>query len=103
MLSPQSDLPGFTAEGLLPAGDYPLTLEELRLSFLVTGAGVQSATWDAPWRSRLVENLSILSRQLWQVGIQDIYVNGSFVEDKDRPNDIDGYFDCPLDLLRTGE
>ena len=41
-------LPPFTAEGLLPAGGYPLTLDELRASFLVTGAGVDSATWDAP-------------------------------------------------------
>jgi len=43
-------LPPFTAEGLLPGGDYPLTLDELRSSFLVTGVGVGSATWDAPWR-----------------------------------------------------
>jgi hypothetical protein len=50
-------LPPFTAEGLLPAGDYPLTLDELRASFLVTGVGVGSATWDATGRSGLVDGL----------------------------------------------
>jgi hypothetical protein len=59
---------------------------------LVWGPGGDrgSLTWDAPWRARLVENLAVLVRQLWRVGIQEIYVNGSFVEDKDHPNDIDG-------------
>ncbi len=32
--------------------------------------------------------------QLWQVGIDQIFINGSFVEDKDHPNDVDGYFEC---------
>jgi hypothetical protein len=41
--------------------------------------------------------------QLWQVGIQEIYVDGSFAEDKYHPNDIDGYFVCPFDLLRSGQ
>jgi hypothetical protein len=62
-------LPPFTEEGLLPAGDYPLTLDELRASFLVTGVGVASTTWDAPWRARLVDGLAVLVGQLWQVGI----------------------------------
>jgi len=51
----------------------------------------------------LVENLAILARQLWQVGIREIFADGSFAEDKDHPNDIDGYFVCSLDMLRSGE
>ena len=35
-----------------------------------------------------------MAGHLWQVGIQDIYIDGSFVEDKASPNDIDGYFVC---------
>ena len=31
------NLPGFTEEGLLPPGDYELTLEELAASYLVWG------------------------------------------------------------------
>ena len=87
-------LPAFTAEGLLPAFDFPVTLDELRSSFLVTGDGVDSPTWDGAWRAGLVNNLEILIMQLWQVGIDQIFVDGSFVEEKDHPNDIDGYFEC---------
>lgn len=50
-----------------------------------------------------MENLEILSRQLLQVGIREVFADGSFVEDKDHPNDIDGYFVCGVDELKTGE
>ncbi len=40
--------------------------------------------------------------QLWKVGITAIYVDGSFVEEKDHPNDIDGYFECELTYLPSG-
>jgi len=62
-------LPEFTPDGLLPRGDYSLTMGELRDSFLVTGHGVNSTAWDAEWRDSLVGNLEILVGQLWQVGI----------------------------------
>jgi hypothetical protein len=90
------DLPSFTADGLLPVGDYPLTFAELRSSFLVTGLGVASSTWDASWRAELVNNLEVLVGQSWQVGIARVYVDGSFVEERDHPNDVDGYFECDL-------
>ena len=41
--------------------------------------------------------------QLRQVGIANIFVDGSFAEDKDHPNDIDGYFECDLKQLASGE
>jgi len=40
---------------------------------------------------------------LWQVGIREVYADGSFAEDKDHPNDIDGYFVCDLIQLSSGE
>lgn len=40
--------------------------------------------------------------QLRQVGISEIFVDGSFVEDKQHPNDIDGYFECDLESLASG-
>jgi hypothetical protein len=95
-------LPAFTSNGMLPTGDYEVSFEELRASMLVQGPlGVDA--WDAAWRSHLVDNLEIMTRQLWQVGIQEVFVDGSFVEDKAHPNDIDGYFVCTLDALRTGQ
>lgn len=96
-------LPPFTPEGLLPVGDYPMTLTELRESYLVTGRGVQSSTWDTAWRGHLVESLAILADQLWRVGIDQIFADGSFVEDKDHPHDIDGYFECEVRYFASGQ
>ncbi|MCB9737799.1 MAG: hypothetical protein H6747_00945 [Deltaproteobacteria bacterium] len=95
-------LPGFDERGLLPPGDYELTLDALRESLLVVGPGAGSPLWDASWRRRLVDNLAVMVEQLWTVGISDIYIDGSFAEDKDHPNDIDGYFVCDLQHLASG-
>ena len=97
-------IPPFQPDGLLPPGDYEVSFDDLRHSVLVQGPG-QSATgtWDRDWRTKLVDNLETLTRQLWQVGIRDVYADGSFAEDKDHPNDIDGYFVCGLKELASGE
>lgn len=94
-------IPSFDADGLLPQGDYAMSIEELKESVLVRGTG--GPNWDASWREHLVDNLSTLTRQMWTVGITEIFANGSFVEDKDHPNDIDGYFVCDLQRLASGE
>src|SRR5438067_369942 len=98
-------LPPFDAEGLLPPGDYELSFDELRHSLLVLYPGNQEAypAWDGAWRERLVMSLEILTRQLWDVGIREIFADGSFAEDKEHPNDIDGYFVCDLKQLISGE
>lgn len=96
-------IPSFTKEGLLPEGTYELTIEELRRSYLVTGEGVENPAWDARWRRKLVDNLEILASQLRKAGIPDLFIGGSFVENKSHPNDIDGWFPCDLRLVATGE
>ncbi len=98
-------IPPFGPDGLLPPGDYELSFAELRQSVLVLGPGGPGAwpTWDCAWRSKLVDNLEFLTHQLWQVGIRDVFADGSFAEDKDHPNDIDGYFVCDLHGLKSGE
>lgn len=98
-------LPAFTDDGLLPEGDYTLSLDELRQSVLVAGPAQRSAQshWDQNWRLKLANNLGVLVAQLRQVGISEIFINGSFVEDKDHPNDIDGYFVCDLRFLASGD
>ncbi len=98
-------IPPFDADGLLPAADYELSFEELRNSSLVTGpsSAPENSSWDHQWRELLVANLEILTMQLWQVGIREVFADGSFAEDKDHPNDIDGYFVCALQPLITGE
>lgn len=98
-------LPPFTDDGLLPAADYELSLSDLKASPLVLGPGApcKYPSWDAAWREKLVENLAVLVEQLWQVGITEVFVDGSFVEDKNHPNDIDGYFVCDLMRLASGD
>lgn len=98
-------IPAFTPEGLLPRGDYEVTFKELRASRLVLGPdkAADCPNWDAPWREKLTHGLEVLVKQLWAVGITEIFADGSFAEDKDRPNDIDGYFECDLQHLASGE
>jgi len=98
-----TSLPPFDAEGLLPTGDYALTFAELRRSSLVVGPGTPGSIWDTPWRESLVGNLEIMTRQLWQVGVHEVFADGSFVEEKAHPNDIDGYFVCKLEDLTSGK
>lgn len=87
-------LPGFTADGVLPEGAFALTPGEVRESMLVKGPGPDYPHWDADWRRQLVDNLEVLVRELGEVGVTEIFIDGSFLEDKDHPNDIDGYFEC---------
>lgn len=95
-------IPNFQ-DGVLPVGDYEATFTELRGSVLVNCCGDLKPNWDRDWRSKLVDNLEVMVGQLWQVGVTNIFIDGSFVEDKDHPNDIDGYFECDLKQLATGE
>lgn len=87
-----SKLPDFDADGLLPPGDYVMTLDELAASRLVLG-NQHSEHWDETWRLQLLKNLVELVDQLWSVGVTRIFIDGSFAEAKDHPNDIDGYFE----------
>lgn len=66
-----------------------MSLEELKDSMLVDGPEEGYQNWDSGWRMKLVENLEVMVGQLRRVGITEIFVDGSFVEDKDHPNDID--------------
>ncbi|HMO15656.1 MAG TPA: hypothetical protein PKD64_15385 [Pirellulaceae bacterium] len=95
-------IPDFDENGLLPPRDFGLTISQLEKSILVLGSKA-TPNWDVAWRFKLVQNLAVMCRQLWQVGINDIFIDGSFVEDKDHPNDIDGYFVCDLHQLASGE
>lgn len=98
-------LPQFTEDGVLPPGDFSLGLAELEESMLVTGprAPRSRPTWDMAWRFELVQNLRVLVGHLRQVGIDRIFIDGSFVEEKDHPNDIDGYFECDPRRFASGE
>lgn len=92
----------FDKDGMLPTGDFPMTIAQLRDSLLVHGPGEDKCPrWDMKWRLKLVNNLEVVANQLWSVGITNIFIDGSFAEDKDHPKDIDGYFECDLYRVMT--
>lgn len=93
----------FTPDGLLPPGDHVATFDELRASSLALGPPGRTGEWDAEWRRYLIDQAEVLVRQLWSVGIEDVFLNGSFVEDKAHPNDIDGYFAVDARRVASGE
>ena len=100
MSDPTAAIPDFTPAGILPVGTYPVTLADLYASVLVKGPQ-HAAIWDEAWRRHLVDNAKILISQLRQIGITEIFLDGSFTEAKPHPNDVDGYFECdPVDLAR---
>ncbi len=101
-------LPPFNSRGLLPEGDYPIKLATLRESFLVRGRNASNGAacaenWDEDWRATLVDNLGILAQPLWKIGIESIWIDGSFVENNATPGDIDGYFECHPSKIWLGE
>jgi hypothetical protein len=99
-------IPTFDHRGLLPPGDYAVTFDQLRESVLVTGIDPNinlSEHWDSAWRRTLVDQCEVMVNQLWTAGINDIFLDGSFVEQKAHPNDIDGYFTCDVRDLASGD
>jgi len=75
-------IPQFTADGLLPQGVHPATLEEVLERF-----------GDNERRQQLLRGLSEALHLLRSAGCRRIYINGSFVTAKERPNDIDVCWD----------
>jgi hypothetical protein len=94
-------IPPFNDYGVLLPEDYVATFAELKASVLVKGD--RREAWEEPWRRYLVEQAELMVQQLWQVGIDEIYFDGSFVEAKIHPNDVDGYFHCDLLSVARGE
>lgn len=75
-------IPGFTEEGLLPSGVHETHLEELR----------ERMGWSRKRRD-LLGGLEEALELMAACGVRRVYLDGSFVTDKDRPNDIDGCYD----------
>jgi len=85
-------IPDFDEDGLLPF-DSVATPEELRQSHLVTGLGVGSAAWDSAWRGELVDKVTLVYDLFMRAGgVDEFWIDGSFVENVDHPGDIDVYF-----------
>lgn len=82
----------FNPNGLLPIGDHPLSLKEIRNSVLVKGS---------PPREALFSFAEPIIKQLWSIHVPKIYIIGSFVENKPTPSDLDLYI--PVDNEKFAE
>lgn len=81
-------IPSFDPEtGALPPGDHLATLEEVNRAFGWTFR-----------RRELLRELGHVIEFLRDKGVLRIWIDGSFVTDKDRPNDVDVLYEAPPDV-----
>lgn len=80
-------IPRFTDEGLLPPGVHETDLKELK----------ETMGWSRK-RRELLEGLEEVLELMASCGVVRVYLDGSFVTDKDRPNDVDGCYDLAEDV-----
>lgn len=73
----------FNTEGYLPEGIHECTLQELEERF----------TFNLK-RKKLFEGLSRLIHKLGSIHCKVIYIDGSFVSEKQLPSDVDVCFEC---------
>ena len=71
-------LPDFDDEGLLPVGIHPATWEEVYTRF-----------GKNDHRKRLLSGLKLALESLRSAGCKAVYLDGSFVTNKENPNDYD--------------
>lgn len=79
-------IPEFTEEELPPPGVHVTDLEELG----------EKMSWSRG-RRKLLRGLEEALGLMANCGVRRAYLGGSFVTDKDRPNDIDGCYDVAED------
>ena len=87
--------------GLLPPGTHDATLEEIRASILVEGPPKPIPGWDRAHRLWLLDQLAPFVEDLWAAEVQDIFLDGSFVTDKARPTDIDGFYEALFERQKS--
>jgi hypothetical protein len=85
-------MPDFDVNGNLPPGIHKTTLPEIQAKF----------AWSAR-RKRLCRGLGRAIQNLADAGVKRIWIGGSFVTEKDEPNDVDGCWDDlpgPVDVSK---
>jgi hypothetical protein len=75
-------IPEFNELGYLPPGVYEANWQEFLQRFGVN-----------PHRLKLATGLAAALRKLGIAGCRRVIVGGSFVTDKEQPNDFDGWYD----------
>lgn len=75
-------IPPLTPDGLLPPGVHDTSWDELTDRFGTTR-----------WRRQLIEGCRQAARSLAGAGCKTLYLDGSFVTEKEEPGDFDGCWD----------
>lgn len=75
-------IPGFDADGRLPAGEHDADWDEVTSTF----------GWN-PWRQTLLSGLQLACGALAVAGCTRLWLDGSFVTDKEQPGDYDACWD----------
>ena len=73
-------IPALNDKGELPPGEHAVTLSTVQRRF-----GRSTAR-----RKALMEGLEQAAENLGKAGVDRIWIDGSFITDKEEPNDIDG-------------
>jgi hypothetical protein len=94
----KTKLPTSFTEGILPDYIYEISEKDIRSSILINGDKSSDLTWDKEHRKKLFDGFMVLANELKSCGFDHIFLDGSFVEEKGHPNDIDAYFDLGLRL-----
>ena len=71
-------IPQFDADGLLLPGIHWVTWDEVTATF-----------GNTPWRRQLLDGLEMAIDSLRLAGCRTVYIDGSFVTNKEVPNDFD--------------
>ncbi len=77
----------FNSKGLLPPGIHVVTLEQLETNF----------TW-SNHRKKLFKKFKGAYKNLTRANVKKIWIDGSYVESKEHPNDIDGCWEYTNDV-----
>lgn len=81
-------LPPFDEDtGYLPEGEFPASLKEIESRF-----GTESFR-----RREIFSGLVFVIERLRSFGVETIWIDGSFVTDKQRPGDVDVAYEIPAD------
>jgi len=76
-------IPPFNENGELPVGEYVVSLDEIENRFGCTNAK----------RRQLMQGLRSAAKNLRKARVCKLWVDGSFVTDKENPDDIDGVWE----------
>lgn len=87
MARKKSKIPDFDANGNLPPGIYHVSIADIERRF----------TW-TPRRLQLFKGLKKALENLSAAGIEEVWIDGSFITDDPEPNDVDGCWEYKNDM-----